>query len=119
MKPELIQFSLSVCERVLQKELRDPSSFKELFQHLVDKANPIIKSQPIHIHLPKETFSEHRDLLQREPSLQEHKLHFKEDSSLSAGSMRLETDLGLVNFDIPRLMKELEASALSDSSEDI
>lgn len=121
MKPEIIQFSLSVCERILQKELKDPDNFTELFQQLMAKASPIIKAQPVKIHLPKESFNEHRSLIEREtldiPS--DSHLHFSSDPSLSEGSIKIETELGLINFDIPRLIKELEASALSDTLDDL
>lgn len=117
LKPELIKFSLAVCEKILDKELQNPDSLKNLFKQLMSRASPIIQSEPINIHLPKETFSRNQSLLQEaasESGLKNHTLLFEADSSLSEGSLRIETGLGLINFDIPRLMREFEASALTD-----
>ena len=92
---------------------------KHLFSQLIDKASPIIKSEPIHIHLPKETFTEHKEILQTVTTkIQSHLLNFTEDDSLTTSSMRIETGLGLINFDIPRLMKEFEASALTEYADE-
>lgn len=113
-KPELIKFSLAICEKLLRNELSDPITFVAVIEKLFQQAKSILIDVPVDIVLAPEDLK----LLQSNISttgytIEEiNKANFVSDASMERGNCRIETSLGLINFDIRRLLQELEIKAL-------
>lgn len=114
IKPEIIKFALSCCETLLRKELSNPKNFAAQIETLLTLGKPILKEVSVDIILAPE------DLSMLEQSINDiayekedfKSLNFVADKSIERGNCRLESSLGLVNFDINRLLSDLEKHVL-------
>lgn len=113
-KPELIKFSLAVCEKILQNELSRPEKYAQLIGQLLDTAKTMVKDIPVQVYVSPEDLSRLQSHFNDFPNaFQELKsLNFIADPDLETGNCRLESSLGLVNFDILRLLKDIEQKTL-------
>lgn len=123
-KAEMVSFALAVCEQVLRTHLSDPDHFKQVVETVIHQAQPVIKDCPVEI-----TFS--RDDLARlqgsglDEVLKKHvgdgpsAIRFIAEEGMRSGDCRLETSLGLVNFDIGRILDDLERKVLEVRPGDI
>lgn len=113
-KPELIRFTLAVCEKMLRNELSNPSAFAALLEKLFLQAKSILKVVPVDIVLAPEDLK----MLENNMAVLDYtndelkNTNFIADSTLERGNCRLETAFGLINFDIARLLHELEIKTL-------
>lgn len=113
-KPEIISFCMAVCERILKRELSDSHSFKLLIETILREAKSILVGVSAEIAISPE------DLVMIEQNIHEidynkedfNGLIFTVDDSLERGNCRLETSLGLINFDLRRLLSDLEKEVL-------
>lgn len=116
-KPELIKFSLAVCEKMIRRELSHSQSFIALLEALLNQAKNVLKEAAVSIILSPEDYS----MLQNEISnISYDKHHFREldlqeDPTIPRGNCRIQTPLGLINFDIQRLLTNIEEKVLSTS----
>jgi flagellar assembly protein FliH len=117
-KSELVEFSMAVCEKLIRQRLGEADSLKKVLERVVQQAIPIIKQCPVEIFL-----SEHDLKVLGDAGLKESiiegvaggeatTVRFLSDESMRSGDCRLETSLGLVNFDIRRILGELEKRVL-------
>lgn len=119
LKPEIIKFSLAVSEKMLRKELSHAKSFLELLEKLFDEAKNIIKDTNVSIYLAPEDATmlekeiHHLELDQEGFS----NATFISDPMIPRGNCRIETPLGLINFDIERLLTDLEEKILGMKAE--
>jgi len=112
--PELVRFSLAVCERALRSHLQDEAAFVDLLKNVFSQARPIMKEVAVDLFLSEEDFAKLQD------SFNDFGIDFGEaknvnllsDEKLKKGDIKLETPLGLVNFDIDRLLGDLEKKTL-------
>jgi|688.fasta_scaffold42843_5 flagellar biosynthesis/type III secretory pathway protein FliH len=113
-KPELIRFALAICKQILRKELSDPANFTALLEKLFIQAKSILKDVPVDIVLAPEDLKMLLDNISAVGYSREElkKAHFIADPTMERGNCRLETALGLINFDIDRLMKDFEFKIL-------
>ncbi len=115
VKPELIKFSLAVCEKILRAHLTNPEIFYSLLEKLLTQAKSFLKDVPIDIVLSQEDLQ----MVQNHLSALGYKredlkdVNFISTPWMERGSCRLETTLGLVNFDLNRLLSDLEILTLS------
>lgn len=118
VKPEIIKFSLAVCEKMLRKELSQSKPFMDLLESLLDQTKSILKDADIIAYLAPE------DIAMLEKEMKNIGLNhsftnakISADPFIQRGNCRIETALGLVNFDINRLLSHLEERVLGIKSE--
>lgn len=115
LKPEVIEFALKVCERIIRRELSHPEAFVRLLNTLLSTAATSFKHQIVEIHLHPDDLSLLEDHLTQ---IQYHKrelkgIEFISDIGVKRGSCSLETETGLLNYDIPRELEELQTRILN------
>lgn len=114
MKPEIIKFCLSICEKLLRKELSQSKTFLHVIENLLEQAKGIIKDSSAQIYISPEDF----EMLKKDLSSIENGnnifslFEFVSDPQTQRGNCRIETSLGLINFDIKRLLLNLEEKVL-------
>ncbi len=108
-KQELLNLSIAICEKFLRRELKDKKSMTKLIEDLLVRMKSITHDQITHIFLSPDDFH----LLEKQFSKIQYdksdikKLDFASDPAIEQGECRIETALGLINFDIPRLLDNL------------
>lgn len=114
LKPEIIKLCLVLCRKLLQRELSDPESFKELIFKLLDQIKAISKELPIDILISKHDYTLIQSKLDSiELTFKDMpKIHLSIDSFLEKGNCRLESSIGMLNFDIQRMLEDLETKML-------
>lgn len=114
MKPELIQFCFSICENLLRDSLKNPKAFIGLIERLITEAKTLFKEAPITIVLSPEDLEKFQQDLNKIVKDNEDlkKLTFASDKGIEQGNCRIETSLGLINFDIKRLLADLGKKVL-------
>ena len=114
IKPELIRFALTVCETILKQELSTPKAFTALLEKIFQQAKSILKEVPIDIILAPDDLKmlKHNIKAVGYTKGELSKAHFIPDPQMKRGNCRMETSLGLINFDVNRLMQELEFKTL-------
>jgi flagellar assembly protein FliH len=114
MKPEIIKFNINLMEKLLQQELKNPDVFISLIEKLLQQVESVVKDVSINVVVSPED----GQLLKTRfkalglPSQALSRINLMEESTIERGSCRLETSLGMLNYDIPRLMKDLEIKVL-------
>ncbi len=114
LKPEIIEFSMSVCEQVLRKELSQPHALVRLIHSLLVVVTPSLKDDSIKIVLAPDDFlmlENHFDEIQYDKR-EVKGIHFVSDSLMRRGDCRIETTSGLLNYDISRELNDLQAKVL-------
>ncbi len=118
LKPELIAFCITVCERVLCKKMQDPEVFAKVFDAVIDKREHLLYQRPIHVHLPKESYASTKEILlaaAKEKGLAgDHEIFFTEDAALQGGSFKVETEQSILSFNLNRILHELQLAALTE-----
>ncbi len=118
-KPGLIRFLLAVCERILLRELSQPETMAKQLECLLNHAKNLIKDSQVEIALAPEDFEMleqhlHRIVYDREDFPH---LHFTTDKGVAQGNCRIESRLGMLNFNIARLLKDIEEQVLEHREE--
>jgi len=114
LKPEIIEFALSVCERVIRKELTQPQALVRLINSLLTSIAPSLKHDTIQIVLSPDDFvmleksfnQIHYDKREIEG------VRFVSDPLMRRGNCRIETKSGLLNYDISRELADLQAKVM-------
>jgi len=113
-KPEWIRLALTAAESVIRVDLAQPNQYEKLVENLLSKAKEFFQDAPIEIILSTQDYA----LLKESQSLEaSRKIHFLSDQTIPKGNCRLETSLGLINFNIKRLLEDLEMRLLESGSE--
>lgn len=114
IRPEIIKFILNVCEHMLRRSLTDSKSFIQLIELLLHETKSILKDGVITVVMASEDLELfERDLQKLSYDRDEiKKLCFVVDKAIERGNCRVETSLGLVNFDIKRMLADLEKKVL-------
>lgn len=114
IKPEMIRLSMAVCENILRRELQIPESLTLLIERLLLQVKPIIIEGTVNVFLSPEDLDMIESYLDDINYDKEDitKLNFSADSQIKRGDLRLETDLGIVNFDVERQVKELQVQIM-------
>jgi len=112
LKPEVVEFSLAVCEQVIRKELSHPDTFAKLIGSLLSIATASsMREESLLLILSSE------DLSLLESHLQYHKkdfvdIKFRVDPLMKRGDCRIETPTGLLNHSISRQLADLQSKVL-------
>jgi flagellar assembly protein FliH len=116
-KPEFISLAIEISKKVLQQELNNPSSFSKLIETLLMQAKAITHNEVTNVTLSPEDY----EMLEGNFELIKFdknditKLDFISDPNVKQGQCRIETSMGLVNFDIDRQLKNIEEDLLGIS----
>ena len=118
--PELVRFSLKVCERVLRSHLEETGAFVDLLKNIFSSARPVMKEVPCDLYLSQEDYDQVHTAFNDFgiDSGEAKSVSLLSDEKLKRGDVKLETPLGLVNFDIERLLKDLEKKTLEVRSDE-
>ena len=118
---ELISFTLCVCERILRRELSQQDNLQKLIQMLFDQAGSILKGKRVDISVHPDDL----ELLEGGLAFLKIDSQLRENTTLIAnpslerGNCQLDTDLGLLNFDIRRQLDSLEKRLLEISEGEV
>jgi len=116
-----VSFAMTVCESLLRRELKDPDTFCSLVEAILEEARPIAKEGQIEIYLSAEDYASLADSLQQVPALSgvADRLQLQVERGLMQGNCRVETSMGLINFDVARYLNEMETRVLEVSSDPV
>ncbi len=116
-KPEFISLAMEISKKILLQELNNPSVFSKLIEKLLIQAKAITHDQVTNIVLSPQDYEmlEHHFSLINFDKHDITKLSFLSDPSIKQGQSRIETSLGLINFDIDRQLKNIENDLLDIS----
>jgi flagellar assembly protein FliH len=120
IRPEIISFATAVSECVLRKELSNESRFLETIKELLSQARPVIKDNSVDVVLNIEDhklLEKHFDKL-KESKYDAESLNFISEPSMKKGDCKIESRIGLLNFDIKRILDDLERRALEVRTDD-
>ncbi len=115
LKPEIIEFAIAVCERVIRKELTQPQALVRLINSLLASATPSLKNDTIRIVLSPDDFVmleksfHHIQYDEREVE----GVRFVSDPLMRRGDCRVETKTGLLNYDISRELADLQSKIVT------
>lgn len=114
LRAELISLVLVVCEQIVRRELSDKEHYCQLIESLLKHASSILKTQSLDLVMAEDDLAFLREglqTLQIDPELKT-KIHLASDPNLERGDCRIETDLGLLNYDVKRQLEGLEKKLL-------
>lgn len=116
-KPELIKFCLAICENLLCKTLTDPQVFANHIETILNCSKGALTKQST-VYLSPEDYLMLQSNFKRLENLGEEfkNLQFSPDPALERGNCRIENSLGLLNYDIKRLINDLEKKILEDKT---
>jgi flagellar biosynthesis/type III secretory pathway protein FliH len=114
LKPEIVEFCLHVCERVLRRELSQPESMATLINSLLNVCLPQFSHEKIHILLaPEDLVMLENHLTQIHFNKREIEgISFRADPLIKRGDCRIEAKTGLLNYSIARELADLQAKVL-------
>lgn len=117
LKPALLGLSIQVCKRILKQELEKPAVMQKLIEELLGQARSFVHEAPVQVVLSPADL----DLLDsrlEEVKFDRHsvtELHFVSDN-IPKGNFRIEAAGGLINFNVDRLLNELEKELVTPSN---
>lgn len=100
LKPEVVEFSIAVCERIIRKELSNPQALARLIQTLLVSTHKAVR-----VVLAPDDLA----LLE---GIDLEGVECVVDSLMRRGDCRIETTAGLLNYDISRELGDLQAKVL-------
>lgn len=114
VKPDIVKLCLILCEKLLQKELKDPLAFASLIDKLLQQVKSIIKDVPVDVVVAPEDLEMLKNNMEAIGETGEalKQIHFIAETTMERGNCRLETSLGMLNFNIQRVLKDLEVKVL-------
>lgn len=114
LKPEVIEFAMTVCERLIRKELSQPEALVNLIHSLLTATKNSLKSDAIDIIVAPEDLSMLESHLSSFARLSNgvEGLTFRKDPLMRRGDVRLETKAGLLNYDLARELADLQTLVL-------
>ncbi len=114
LKPEIIDFAITLCERVIRQELSQPEKLVRLIDSLLTAATTSINGDMVKIILSPEDLvliETHRSKIQYDK--REIKgLRFVPDPAVRRGDYRIETKRGILNCSIARELEDLRSKVL-------
>lgn len=114
LKPEIVEFSVAVCERVIRKELSQPESLARLISSLLSVRDPNIAQERLKILLAPEDLMMLEGYFDRIHYDQQEieGVSFKADPLIQRGDCRIEGESALLNYSIARELSDLSAKVL-------
>lgn len=109
-KAEIKELLIAICRKILQKEIVKEEAILHVIESLLEQAKSIAHGEVVQILLSPEDLDKLEGRLEN-LDYDKHnitKLHFISDPSISKGSCRIESSLGMINFDIDRELENLK-----------
>lgn len=106
VKPELVRFACVVCERVLRRHLESQDVLTQMLKHIFEQARQIIKDAVVEVAVSAEDYELLQKSSQDLPTSQAKEIHLTIDYSLRRGDICVQTPLGLLNFDLERILAD-------------
>ena len=112
MKPEVLDFSLTVCEKILRKELQEAKKFHFHVEKALESAQLALGQQDLDVYLSD------KDAKSLAPWIGEFGkkgIHFFSDSLMTEGDLRIETPDLLCNLTLARQLESVKKQVLENS----
>lgn len=103
LKPEVIDFSFAIAEKIIRKELSSPAEHERLIAEYIDLAKAAFATQPLTIYLSPDDFT----AMQQRFALEVSSIHYLPDPLMRRGDCRIETKEGLLNAQIKRQLEDI------------
>lgn len=118
LKPDLFDFSITLCERVIRQELSQPEKFAKLIDSLLTATIPSLQGELIKVYLAPDDLVNLEDHLGKiQYDKKEIKgIRFLSDPLMRRGDCRLETKTALLNYSISRELEGLRSKILQQGS---
>ncbi len=114
LKPEIIELSLTICEKVVRQELSAPSALAKLIDTYINAAINETSGEEVKVYLSCEDLV----LLEKEiVTYGESRVAFLPDGKLERGDVRIETPSALLSGTIARELEDLRARLLTPAEE--
>ena len=117
-KNDIVSLCMTISEKIIRKELSSARSLENLIETLLLEAKSMITEEAVDIHLSKEDYQcleSSKDKLKNLDISIKH-LQFHADSSVKQGNFSIVTSKGLMNFDVNRLLNDLNTHILEVAS---
>jgi len=101
MKPELIELSLLIAERVIRQELKNKESMQAMVDSLLDQAMNAFSDEKLKVFLAPADW-------EALGSRQLQSVSFLADPTLSQGDCRIEAKSGLLNATLSHILEDLK-----------
>ena len=114
LKPEVIEFSITVCEQVIRHELSQPETFINLINSLLTyTATHLWEEAPQIILAPEDLamLEEHLNTIHFD-SRERGAVHFLADPLIRRGDCRIEMPSGLLNHMVKRQLADFQAKII-------
>lgn len=114
LKPEIIEFVIAICERIIRKELTQPEALVKLIHSLLLTASPAMEQDLVHIILAPDDLvllGGELDYIQYDKQLIKG-IRFVADPLMRRGDCRIESKTALLNHDISRELLDLQSKLL-------
>jgi flagellar assembly protein FliH len=114
LKPEVIEFAIALCERVIRKELSQPEAMVKLINSLLNVCAPQLQHEVLQVVLAPDDLvmlEEHLARIQYD-TREIAGISFRADPYIRQGDCRIETQAGLLNYTISRALADLQAKVL-------
>ena len=105
LKPEVIDFSLEIAEKVIRKELSDPKTHEKLISSLLNQAIKTFSGEPLTVYLAPDDLI----LFQERCPLEGGAINYSSDPLLQCGDCRIEAKSGVLTAHISRELEDLRA----------
>lgn len=114
LKPEIIEFSLAICERVIRQELAQPEKLARMIDSLLATATASLQGDLVKIILsPDDLILLENHLTKIQYDKHEIKgIRFNPDPTIRRGDCRIEAKTGLLNCTISRELEDLRSKVL-------
>lgn len=111
LKPEIVEFAISLCERIIRKELSHPEALVQLINSLLNVSATHLRNAKLNIILsPDDLVMLETQLIKIQYDQREIEgISFHSDPSVQRGDCRIETPSGLLNYNISRELANLQA----------
>lgn len=114
LKPEVVDFAITLCERFIRKELSQPETMVKLINSLMNVCEPNSRHDTLQIVLAPDDLvmlENHLTQIQFDKS-KIASINFRSDPLVRRGDCRIETQAGLLNYTISRELADLQAKVL-------
>lgn len=114
LKPELVELCLQICNKILSVELENKQNMIQVIESVLKKARPIFGEGDVQLSFSEEDFEALEPYLGKLKGQhpQVKALNFQADDTLKKGDVRLETPLGIMQFDLDRQIEDLRENLL-------
>ena len=107
---EIIELCISISEKVLSKELSNKQHLIQTIGNVLSKAKSISHNEAVHIFLSEGDYEKFKGQIEKIhfDHIKSKSLDFASDINVKVNNFRIESSLGILNFDIKRQLELIE-----------